>query len=145
MPPNIEKRIAKRIKNFMWNKNNHSPVSKVQIQALINKGEQKVLDIKARNEAIVIMWLKAYLNFGSNRAIWMYFADAIFTVKSSKLKENIDPSIKQNVFLQSWKTNSGNKKNLYKDLKQLLSIAKKYNMRPEGLTFSREILCKMPI
>ena len=47
------------------------------MHATHKKGGKKVLNLEARNKAIQLTWLKSYLNLGSDRATWTYFADAI--------------------------------------------------------------------
>ncbi|THU95796.1 hypothetical protein K435DRAFT_665580, partial [Dendrothele bispora CBS 962.96] len=88
------------------------------------------------------MWLKAYLSFGPNRPLWAVFADALLAQKTPS-SENTDPSLRTNTFLQSWNTYRNNKQ--IPELKELLDTAKKYNLRIEGIAFSREIVRKMPI
>ncbi|KAE9385266.1 hypothetical protein BT96DRAFT_755928, partial [Gymnopus androsaceus JB14] len=52
--------------------------------------------------------------------------------------------VRINTFLQSWQTYL-NSKNQLPELKMLMDTAKKYNVRIEGIAFSRKILLKMPM
>lgn len=65
MPEKIEKRLIKRISAFLWKEKGHNPVSQRVVSSPIERGGRKVLDIKIRNEAIKVMWLKAYLSYGN--------------------------------------------------------------------------------
>ncbi|THU75953.1 hypothetical protein K435DRAFT_595190, partial [Dendrothele bispora CBS 962.96] len=53
--------------------------------------------------------------------------------------------IRKNIFLQSWKTYTSSSKQRIPELKLLTDVASKYNLRIEGVAFSREILRQMPI
>jgi len=44
---------------------------------LQQEGGLNILDIKLRNEAIEIIWLKAYLNFSSSHQKWATVTDHI--------------------------------------------------------------------
>jgi hypothetical protein len=58
----------------------------------------------SRNEAIVIMGLKSYLNFGPKHPDWAYAADSIVALNAPTNQKSIDKNIKINPFLQSWDT-----------------------------------------
>ncbi|KAJ4480837.1 hypothetical protein J3R30DRAFT_3287873, partial [Lentinula aciculospora] len=73
---------------------------------------------------------------------WTYIADALIAKHISQAFENIDEMSKINVFLQSWTTS---KKDLPKDLQNIIAIAQKHSLRLEGLAFSREIQHQMLI
>ncbi|KAF8178319.1 hypothetical protein K438DRAFT_1470821, partial [Mycena galopus ATCC 62051] len=91
------------------------------------------------------MWLKSYLDLGPDRALWAYVADANFAAKVPKSQENVHKTVRINPILQSWKTSSGPLSGIKPELKSLLETAKTFQVRPEGLAFSREILRQMPI
>ncbi|KAJ3737947.1 hypothetical protein EV360DRAFT_58583, partial [Lentinula raphanica] len=87
-------------------------------------------------------WIKSYLNFGPNCPTWASVADVLLAFHSQESERNVEDSIKVNVFLQSWKTK---RKELPRDLQDLLKVSTKHGAQLEGLAFSREILCQMPI
>src|SRR5271168_5342052 len=120
-----------------------SPVNEATLYAPIEVGGRAVLDIKSRNEAISVMWLKSYLSFGPDRPIWAFVADALMAAKVPTSERNVEVGMRRNVFLQSWTTYTGSK--VPKCLQSLLLASKKFGVRPEGLVFSEEILRLMPI
>ncbi|KAJ3709506.1 hypothetical protein DFJ43DRAFT_1135264 [Lentinula guzmanii] len=69
-------------------------------------------------------------------------ADALIALHTPESERGIEESIKVNIFLQSWKTK---RRDLPKDLQNLLKVSAKYGVRLEGLAFSRDILREMPI
>ena len=72
----VESELKKQIRNFTWNHEKADTINQAQMYTPHQHGGKKILDIKARNKAIHLMWLKAYLNLGEDRATWTYFADA---------------------------------------------------------------------
>ncbi|KAF8895864.1 hypothetical protein CPB84DRAFT_1682116, partial [Gymnopilus junonius] len=89
------------------------------------------------------MWLKSYLNLGPTRPIWALVADALIATNQPTSERNVESEVKFNYFLQSWKTSQVGK--IPRTIKGLLTTAKKFGLRPEGLIFSKEIRCSMPI
>ncbi|KAI0656075.1 hypothetical protein C8Q70DRAFT_893532, partial [Cubamyces menziesii] len=67
MPAEIESKVQKLISEFIWGEGKHAMVSKEMLEKPVELGGLKVLDIKARNEAINMIWLKAYLNLTEQR------------------------------------------------------------------------------
>ncbi|KAI0738788.1 hypothetical protein C8Q80DRAFT_1072391, partial [Daedaleopsis nitida] len=67
MPAAVCKRIERIIMKYLWHDRVIPPVSKEYIQQDIDRGGLRILDLTARNEAIDVMWLKAYLDFSADR------------------------------------------------------------------------------
>ena len=63
MPMHIKSALTKIIRDFMWEDDSSPRIALELLQKPIDEGGLNLLDIKARNEAIEIVWLKAYLNF----------------------------------------------------------------------------------
>ncbi|KAJ3797676.1 hypothetical protein GGU11DRAFT_656639, partial [Lentinula aff. detonsa] len=89
------------------------------------------------------MFLKTYLSFGAARPLWTSFADALFALKIPSSEKTVDPNVRINIFLQSWRTQVGHHQ--LPVLKRLTDTAQKFGLRAEGLAFSRNILRSMPI
>jgi len=142
MPKQVESRLQKRIKHFLWAEREKVRINEATIMASKEQGGQNLLDIAARNKAIAIMWLKSYLNFGVDRPMWAFVANRLIASASTAKEKNIDDDIKINLFLQTWNTK---KQSLPDDLENMISIATKYRVRLEGRAFARNILRQMPI
>ena len=98
MPKKVEETLKKTIKNFMWDGRKPS----VNIDTLhlpIEQGGVKLLDLKVRNQAIDIMWLKSYL---PKWPMWAYVADVLNNNNTSKTTSKVSPSAQINTYLQSW-------------------------------------------
>jgi hypothetical protein len=113
--------------------------------APLEVGGLKVLDIRARNEAIELMWIKRYLNFSSSRPLWAKVLDAIIASSTPKTESVIPHEIRKNIFLQTWKTSKGREKKVNPIIRRMLETAQKYNVRLEGIKLSNEVLNAMPI
>ncbi|KAF5367955.1 hypothetical protein D9758_004520 [Tetrapyrgos nigripes] len=149
MPEQIEKKVKKRIRNFVWAEKEKSPVNKETVHGPIEDGGRAVLDIGARNKAIDIMWTRSYLTFGEDHLLWAKVADALFALHSPRnvTEENVDKRIKLNPILQTWKTLPKRSTNTaaIDDLQRIIKTIKDFKIRQEGLAYSREILREMPI
>jgi hypothetical protein len=85
------------------------------------------LDLKARNEAINVMWLKSYLNLSDSRPLWALATDTLINNTAPK---SIPKKAIINPFLQAWKPPLQGKRTefLDKDTVTLLKTAKKFNV-----------------
>ena len=145
MPREVETELNKQIRRFMWNNEKSDTVNQAQMYAKHKKGGKKVLDLEARNKAIHLTWLKAYLNLDSKRATWTYFADAM-------LKDDIPPSHKIDQdpqsrimpIVQEWDTRSKGS-TLPEDLRMMLKLAKECNVQLAATTPTREVQEALPI
>jgi ribonuclease HI len=144
MPHRIEKLLTKRLRAYLWDEK----MSKVNMETALaptETGGLKVLDVRARNEAIELMWIKRYLDFSALRPLWAKVLDAILASSTPKTENIIPQEIMRNVFLQTWKTSTGRQKKVIPTIRRMLEAAKKYNVRLEGIQFANEALNAMPI
>ena len=65
----------------------------------IHEGGLNVLDIKSRNEAIEIIWLKTYLNFAPSQQKWATVTDHI--ILAAAPPQSVEKA-RENPFLQTW-------------------------------------------
>ncbi|KAJ3846659.1 hypothetical protein EV368DRAFT_52475 [Lentinula lateritia] len=124
MPKDVENRLIKRIKRFLWDEKQHVRINKEMVEAPIEEGGRQVLDLLARNEAIMVIWLQMYLDMSPERATWAYVVDALIAHHVPKTYDNIDELSKINIFLQSWNTDV---RKLPSNLKEMIKVAKKHN------------------
>ncbi|KAF5373439.1 hypothetical protein D9615_009490 [Tricholomella constricta] len=144
MPKRVEDEIAKIIRTFTWN-DKRSPVSEETLFRSTEEGGRSLLDIKSRNEAIEVMWLKRYLDLSNNRPLWALVADALFAIHTPRTETNVDIRVRQNTYLQSWKTSCTERAGVCPDLRRMSKVAKKYGLRTEGIAFPKEIVRQRPI
>ncbi|KLO08570.1 hypothetical protein SCHPADRAFT_835136, partial [Schizopora paradoxa] len=144
MPTSVEDRLVKRITNFMWKDSRQRPVSIETMYRPIHEGGLGLVDIRRRNEALGVKWLQRFLHF-EKRPKWTYIGDALIAKNSIKKEKGISNSVKSNIFLQTWKTNRGNKCALPQDLKDLFKTANKFGLLVDQIHVQATIAELMPI
>ncbi|KAI6113489.1 hypothetical protein EDD16DRAFT_1484079, partial [Pisolithus croceorrhizus] len=143
MPHNIELEMSNLIKTFLWNDKQRGLIDKCYTYAPTNKGGLNMPNIKARLEAIRIVWLKKYLT-SEKRPAWAYVADDI-------LRNNITPKPKTEQksciswALQSWHESAKRETKIPKQIKEMLQTARKYNLGLDSRQLSIPTLKKLPI
>ena len=143
MPQEIEKKLSKRISNFMWGHESIPPVSTATLCSPIRSGGLKVLDLPARNKAITLTWLKTYLQLDSKRPIWTLVADELINRATSK---NVtDRATKINMFIQTWGTNPNARSQLPPDLVQMIRTGKEFGIEFQALLPSQSLREGLPI
>ncbi len=142
MLPEIEKRLERQVRKFLWGNKNKININKETIYAPISSGRQNLLDIPVRNEAIMVTWIRSYLNFSPSHPLWAHATDTIIAHHTPRSEESVSLEQRMNIFLQSWKTHTNK---LPEDLKGLVKTAQKYNVSLDGLAISPQIQRDMPI
>ena len=127
MTSEIEALISRKISKFLWDE--ASPMINAQVMSSpIATGGKKILDIKARNDAIELMKLKSYLEMGPRRPKWAKVADALMGQNIPNAQNIRDEESKRNTFLQTWTVKIGAKSELPQSLRKMLQVAKLYNV-----------------
>lgn len=98
------------------------------------------MNLKWRNEAIHAVWLKRYLTKGTERPIWAKVADAIFAHLEKRPRDEVRNYFH---FARTGKETGPNK--LPTELKQLLTIARRYKLSLDGISHSPEAAGALPI
>ena len=138
----IEDKLIKKTRNFLWNKEGIPPVNELTLQSPISEGGRKVLDLNARNKAIQLTWLKSYLNMGKQRPTWAYIADEIIRKNILTNQQNVENRSRINTFLQSWRPN---KSKLPQELKEMLKTAEEFNVKIKTLKPTKDLQNALPI
>jgi hypothetical protein len=82
MPTHIEDAIIKIIRDYIWDNDIHPRIGLEHLYKPLNKGGLNLLDIKTRNEAIEIVWLKDYLNLTPSRQMWARATDILINASA---------------------------------------------------------------
>ncbi len=122
----IEETLNRIIKNFIWEGDSSPRIANDMLRNPIEEGGLNLLDLEIRNEAIDIMWLKAYLNFSPKRPEWAIITDLIIEV--SALEGLVKKAI-INPFLQRWNapTRRTNTYQSNSDIQRMIKVARKFN------------------
>jgi len=143
MPKQVEDTLEKIIRNFMWN-GNKAPVSISTLHLPIEQGGVKLLDLRARNQAINIMWLKTYLDLSPKRPTWAYITDALISNNISRASGQVATLAQVNTYLQSWKPSLHTSSNLPKDIIQMLKTGQNSGISFEALKLSDALKEQLP-
>ena len=82
MPPHIEVALVKIIHDFMWDNNTHPRISMEYLHWPLDKGGLNILNIRAQNDTIELVWLRDYLNLTPSRQPWAIVSDILINATS---------------------------------------------------------------
>ena len=126
MPTHIEAALIKVTQDFMWKDDSSLRLMLEQLQRPIEEGRLHLLNLKVQNEAIEIIWLKAYLDFSPTRPMWARVTDLIINMAAptSTCKQ-----VRGNPFMQTWNIpiRGRHTENLNDDMIRMVSAAQKFN------------------
>ena len=145
MPKHVEDRIEQMIRSFMWDSTKVPPVSLTTLCQPIAEGGINLLDIRARNEAIELMWIKSYLDLSPQRPSWTYAVDTLISLSVTRAAGRIRSSAQINTFLQSWDPSTSHASPLPTYLKRMLTVAKKHNVSFEAVKLHHSLKQALPI
>jgi hypothetical protein len=129
MPPHIEDALMKTLRDFIWDNDTHLRITLKYLHLPLDKGGLKLLDIRARNEAIEIMWLKEYLNLSPSHPTWATLTDILINAAAPVGTSAIATV---NTFLQTWDppTRGPRVACLGNNMLRMLKMAKKIQDQP---------------
>jgi hypothetical protein len=142
MPPEIEKELTKRVQTYVWD-DRRPTVNAPTMSGPITAGGKKILDIKARNDAIQLTWLQTYLAPRDSRPKWAFIADELIRRNIPKEKASIEPRAAVQCFLQSWDPKQ--REGMPKELLDMMSVARKYDVAIESLMVTDDVKRQMPL
>ena len=143
MPDNITETLTNMIKNFIWD---NMPNPRLALPALHdrkNKGGIELLNLRHRNDAIELMWLKEYLSKKTKRPTWAYMTDILLKETAPK---NLPEEARGNPFLQKWSAPTRGKRaeKLGEDTIRMLKAAKTYSATFAPIRITNKLKEAMP-
>jgi len=103
------------------------------------------MNIKMRNEAINLMWIRDYLRMGKTRPKWAFLADEIFRLERPKrAKETPEEIVKWNPFTQDWRPKE-RAKHIPERIQSAMKSASKHGVGLEAAKPSHETKVGLPI
>lgn len=144
IPKRIRQALTNEIRKFIWEDKNHKPrIGLEHLEKVKEQGGIKLLNLKARDEAIEIVWLRDYLNLMKRRPTWAFVTDILL---NETTPATLDKKTRQNAFLQKWDIpTSGKRANkLGKDTIRMIKAAKKYKAAFAPINLSRELRERLP-
>jgi hypothetical protein len=127
----------------MWDDNSSPRIANETLTKPITMGGLDLLDLEARNDAINIMWLKAYLNFAPTRPEWALITDLI--VEKSAPECMVKKAI-INPFLQRWSapTRGINTTIMNKDIQRMMKTARKFSTNLAAIQMTPQLSAQLP-
>ncbi|KAF8665531.1 hypothetical protein AX14_006591, partial [Amanita brunnescens Koide BX004] len=145
MPPHIEKRLSALMLKFTWDHKAYHPVSSATLHEPPSRGGIKLLNLRARNEAIELIKLKSYLNF-DNRPLWAFLTDDLFSQNAVSVSSLAPDSVRLNPFLQRWHPRTmGKYCTLPGSLIRMYRTACKYNLSFSPVAISCNVKLGLPL
>ena len=143
MPTHIEKALTKIIKDFMWEDNSSPRITLEILQKPVAQGGLNLLDIKARNEAIDLTWLKEYLRLTPLQPTWAKVTDLIIDASAP---ESTSKKARMNAFLQTWDALTRGPKTKRLDIGtiRMIKTAKKYNTNLAAIRLTQDLKEQLP-
>ena len=99
MPPHIKVALTKIIRDFIWDNDACQRIALDYLHYPLDQGGLNILDIKTRNEAIKLVWLRNYLNLTPSRQTWVIVTDILINPTAPPGTSAVAIV---NAFLQSW-------------------------------------------
>lgn len=142
MPTHIEKAITNIVRDFIWEENITPRIALDYLQQKIEEGGLNLLDLKARNEAIEIMWLKTYLNMSPTRPPWAKITDLLLDAVAP---QGYNAQARLNTFLQTWNmpTRGTRIEQLPNDVLRTMKTAREHKANFAALRLSPELKRKL--
>ncbi|KAA1466710.1 hypothetical protein DENSPDRAFT_856326 [Dentipellis sp. KUC8613] len=127
MPTTILHAVTKEIQHFLWPDRHSAAIDPKYLYRSPDHGSLGLLDVKARNEAIELMWLKSYLDLSTSRPAWAFVAD---TLINRLTPPHVTDLTVMNTFLQTWTPplQGARANTLPPSLLRMLQAAKKYHI-----------------
>ncbi|PPQ77059.1 hypothetical protein CVT24_009763 [Panaeolus cyanescens] len=128
-----------------WHEPHAPPIRASVLQKDHLSGGRKVLNIKARNEAIDLMRMKTYLKPTQERPTWTKIVDEIISEsvpKSSKFKDKL---ARYNYLLQTWSPAKREGARMPESILRMIKTAQKYNLQFDPRLLSNEAKLDLPI
>ncbi|CAK5281301.1 unnamed protein product [Mycena citricolor] len=142
MPAAVTKYLLRAQREFIWGGAKSSPVQRTVLSQPTRQGGKNLLDLEARNDALTVLKLQSFLDLNPmTRADWGYFADSRLEQAATKTSRMDDESF-DNLFLQTW---TPNQKHLTAELREMLRVAKKYNLSFAPVQPTQTLLTEMPL
>jgi ribonuclease HI len=143
MPDTICEALTKVIKSFIWDSNAKPRLSLSALQAQKGDGGIELLNLKHRNEAIELVWLKEYLSKKTERPTWAYITDILI---NETAPPNLPDKAIDSSFLQKWSAPTRGKRaeRIGEDTVRMLKIAKKYNVTFAPVRINNRLKEAMP-
>jgi ribonuclease HI/exonuclease III len=143
MPRDVEAKIERMIRDFVWADTGRPLVSLEYLYQPKDRGGLGLLDISARNKAIRMTQLKSYMKTGPERPTWAYLWDELI---ARMCREDPSEVGHGNVFLRNWDVPLAGPRaqELPDDLRETLIVARQFGTTVAAVKMSDEMKRQFP-
>ncbi len=145
MPDAVLERLDKLVAEFVWKGEKNPRILKEMLYRPVSEGGLGLLELKARNAAIELTWVRDYLDLSRNRPTWAYIADILLARSVIATDRVVDKRIRANSFLQTWTVSLMPVARLPEALKRMLKAARKYGVKVDAPNPSESLKQRMPV
>ena len=143
MPKQVADTLIKLTRAFIWGE---SVTPRLALDALCKKREEggiELLNIKNRNEAIELVWLKEFLRAKPARPTWAKITD---TLINDLAPATLHSNARHNTFLQKWDVPTRGKRaqKLGEDTIRMLKAAHNHKLTFAPLNISQRLRAQLP-
>ncbi|KAH9917473.1 uncharacterized protein B0H18DRAFT_883771, partial [Fomitopsis serialis] len=133
------------IRSFIWGNTRTPPVALDTLYRPVKQGGLGLLDIRSRNEAIELVWVKRYLTLSDARPTWAFAMDVLISKCATRDASAIRPEAQINTFLQSWSPATHSRSPLPPYAQRMLLVAKKHNVSFAAIKLDRRTKEMLPM
>ena len=143
MPPRIKTALTNIMSKFIWGQGTKPRIAMNSLRRPTHEGGLNLLNINARNQAIEIIWLKAYLNFSPSRQKWATITDHI--ILAAAPTHSVEKA-RENPFLQTGTVplKGPRAKRLNDDIKRMLKTARTYKVNLAAIKLTPQLSAQLP-
>jgi len=143
MPKHIEDALMNIMTTFIWEETKPR-IAMATLQCPTQEGGLNILNVKSRNKAIKIIWLKAYLNFSLFHQKWATVTDHI--ILATAPPHSVEKA-RDNPFMQTWTAllRGHRAKVLNNNIRQMLKTARRYNVNLAAIKMTPHLLAQLPV
>ncbi|KAI1782546.1 hypothetical protein LXA43DRAFT_905491, partial [Ganoderma leucocontextum] len=135
MPKDVEKRMEKILRDFLWDGKKIGYMRYDEVIMPKEDGGLNMPDIRARNEAIQVMWLQRYLKEDSKRPVWAFVLDKIL-FDNLPPKPIVEMKARSSWIIQKWHEYASKKDTLPHYAREMFRIGRKYNIGIDAIKVS---------
>ncbi|EMD38320.1 hypothetical protein CERSUDRAFT_32203, partial [Gelatoporia subvermispora B] len=145
MPLTAEKRLEAALKRFVWGATCKTPpIGKDWLFCPWREGGISLLNLKARNRAIEVTWLRTYLSPPEARPPWTLVANAMIARDLPQPWSRVPADARINTFLQSWKPRKNRPHTIPACLIRMLRVAESLHIAILANNISPHVKRQLP-
>lgn len=135
--------MNKKMRRFLWS-GKKGAINWTRATLPREDGGLNVPDMKARIDAINIMWLKKMASPPNERPRWAWVADEIIKKNANK-EVKLEESSKVDWVLQTWKESKAKWARIPQSIRSMIEVGRRYNMGLDVQKASQELREQLPV